>query len=153
MIAESLADAVRDLGLALAAGVLAAVVQVRPIRGRLTVDALLVASGSLLTVGVVAAWAFDDSLAAVLDHGTTAGWESIAHRDGAALLLALGDPCAVDRRSHALWLPFLLAAQLSTMLLPGQYPLVGVAGLSMLASAAALAWPSAVRVDGSTGPR
>jgi hypothetical protein len=34
-------------------------VQVRPIRVRLTVDPLLVGSASLLTIGVVAAWAFD----------------------------------------------------------------------------------------------
>ena len=144
VIAESLPTPYAIWAWLVAAGVLAAVVQVRPIRARLTVDALLVASCSLLTVGLVAAWAFDDSLAAVLDHGTTAGWESIAIATGAALLLALAirEP---SPRSHALWLPFLLAAQLSTMLLPGQYPLVAVAGLSMLASAAALAWPPAFR--------
>ena len=144
VIAESLPTPYAMWAWLVAAGVLAAVVQVGPIRRRLTVDPLLAGSASLLAVGLAAAWAFDGSLAAVIDHGTTAGWESIAIATGAAFLLALavGEPSA---RSHALWLPFLLAAQLCTMLLPGQYPLVAVAGLSALASAAAITWPSPVR--------
>jgi uncharacterized membrane protein len=144
VIAESLPTPYAIWAWLVAAGALAAVVQVRPIRLRLTVDPLLVGSASLLVVGVVSAWAFDDSLTAIVDHGTTAGWESIAIATGAAFLLALAirEPSG---RSHALWLPFLLAAQLCTMLLPGQYPLVAVAGLSALASVAALTWPSPVR--------
>jgi uncharacterized membrane protein len=144
VIAESLPTPYAMWAWLVAAGVLAAVVQVGPIRRRLTVDPLLAGSASLLAVGLAAAWAFDGSLAAVIDHGTTAGWESIAIATGAAFLLALAvrEPSA---RSHALWLPFLLAAQLCTMLLPGQYPLVAVAGLSALASAAAITWPSPVR--------
>jgi uncharacterized membrane protein len=130
------------------AGLLAAAVQVAPIRRSLTVNALLVASGSALAVGVVAAWALDDSLFALVDHGATTGWESIALATGAAFLLALAlrEPLP---RTHALWLPFLLAAQLCTMLLPGQYPLVGVAAMSALAGVVALVWPSilASRLD------
>ena len=120
------------------AGLLAAVVQVGPIRRRLTREGLQVASGSVLAVGVVTAWNLDTSLQAVVAHGRTAGWESIALATAAALLLALAFP---DRstRTNALWLPFLLAAQLSAMLLPGQYPLVAVAALAALASAVALA--------------
>jgi uncharacterized membrane protein len=123
------------------AGILAAAVQVAPIRRSLTVNALLVASASALTVGVVAAWARDDSLLAIVDHAATTGWESIALATGAAFLLALAlrEPLA---RTNALWLPFLLAAQLCAMLLPGQYPLVGVAALSALAGVVALVWPS-----------
>ena len=120
------------------AGLLAAVVQVGPVRRRLTREALLVSGGSVLAVGVVSAWNLDTSLQAVVAHGRTAGWESIALATAAALLLALAFP---DRstRTNALWLPFLLAAQLSAMLLPGQYPLVAVAALAALASAVALA--------------
>ena len=110
------------------AGLLAAAVQVAPIRRCLTVNPVLVASGSALAVGVVAAWALDGSLVALVDHGATTGWESIALATGAA---------------------FLLAAQLCAMLLPGQYPLVGVAALSALAGVIALVWPAilASRLD------
>jgi len=125
------------------AGLLAAVVQVGPIRRRLTREALLVASGSVLAGGVVAAWNFDTSLQAIADHGRTAGWESIALATAAALLFALAFP-ERSTRTNALWLPFLLAAQLSAMLLPGQYPLVAVAGLAALASAVALVWPRVI---------
>ncbi len=132
------------------AGLLAAAVQMPSIRRRLTVDPLLVASGSALAVGVVAAWARDDSLLALVDHGVTTGWESIAVATGAALLLAfaLREP---RPRTNALWVPLLLAAQLCAMLVPGQYPLVGVAALSALAGAVALAWPAIVasRLDRS----
>jgi hypothetical protein len=132
------------------AGLLAAAVQVPSIRRRLTVDPLLVASGSALAVGVIAAWARDDSLLALVDHGVTTGWESIAVATGAALLLAfaLREPLP---RTNALWVPFLLAAQLCAMLLPGQYPIVGVAALSALAGVVALAWPAIVasRLDRS----
>ena len=136
------------------AGLLAAVVQVGPVRRRLTREALLVSGGSVLAVGVVSAWNLDTSLQAVVAHGRTAGWESIALATAAALLLALAFP---DRstRTNALWLPFLLAAQLSAMLLPGQYPLVAVAALAALASAVALARrPPAIaarRIDACVG--
>jgi uncharacterized membrane protein len=122
------------------AGLLAAAVHVGPIRRRLTALALLVAGGSVLAVGVVSAWSRDMSLQAVVDHGRTAGWESIAFAVAAALLVALAFPERIGR-AHALWLPVLLAAQLSTMLLPGQYPLVAVAALAVLAGVAVIARP------------
>ena len=130
------------------AGLLAAAVHAEPVRRRLTAPALLVAGGSVLALGVVSAWNLDTSLQALIDHGRTAGWESIAFAVAAALLVALAFPEPVGR-THALWLPFLLMAQLSAMLLPGQYPLVAVAGLAMLAGAAAIAWPHvlAARLD------
>jgi uncharacterized membrane protein len=135
LIAESLTTPYAIWAWLSAAGILAAVVQVPAIR-------------RLLALGVVAAWVFDDSLTALVDHGTTAGWESIALATAAAFLFALAFRRPVNR-THALWLPFLLATQLCTMLLPGQYPLVGVAALSAAAGAAALVWPSllASRVD------
>ncbi len=148
LIAESLTTPYAIWAWLSAAGILAAVVQVPAIRRRLTSDPLLAASGGLLALGVVAAWVFDDSLTALVDHGTTAGWESIALATAAAFLFALAFRRPVNR-THALWLPFLLATQLCTMLLPGQYPLVGVAALSAVAGAAAFVWPSllASRLD------
>jgi hypothetical protein len=130
------------------AGLLAAAVQAGPVRRRLTREALLSASGSVLGAGIVAAWALDESLRAVVDHGRTTGWESIALATAAALLLALAIR-ETRARTHALWLPFLLAGQLSAMLVPGQYPLAAAAGLSALASLAAVAWPRllAARLD------
>jgi hypothetical protein len=126
------------------AGLLAAAVQAGPIRRRLERLALLVSSGGMLALGTVAAWALDDSLRAVVHHGTTAGWESIAIATVAAVLLATAFP-EPRSRTHALWLPLLLAAQLSAMLLPDQYPLVAVAGLAALASCTAVAWPGVLR--------
>jgi hypothetical protein len=126
------------------AGLLAAAVQAGPIRRRLETLPLLVSSGGMLALGTVAAWAFDDSLRAVVRHGTTVGWESIAIATAAAVLLAAALP-EPRSRTNALWLPLLLAAQLSAMLLSGQYPLVAVAGLAALASCTAVAWPGILR--------
>jgi hypothetical protein len=117
---------------------------VRPVRDRVLVEPLLTASGSLLALGLVAAWAYDDSLRAIAEHGRTAGWESIAIGTGAALVFALGFRTAY-RRTLALWMPFLLAVQLATMLLAGQYPLVVAAGLSVAASLACMVWPRPLR--------
>jgi uncharacterized membrane protein len=125
------------------AGLLAAAVHAGPIRRRLTGDALLVAAGSVLAVALSAAWNLDTSLRAVVEHGRTTGWESIALATTAALLVALAFPEG-SARTHALWMPILLAAQLSAMLLPGQYPLVAVAGLAALTSAVAVAWPALI---------
>jgi uncharacterized membrane protein len=122
------------------AGIIAGAVQVGVIRRRLGVSPMLVASGAVLAGATVAAWVYDDSLRAVVDHGTTTGWESIALATAAAMLFALAFP-EPAHRTNALWLPLLLASQLSAMLLSGQYPLVAVAGLSAIASAAVLAWP------------
>ncbi len=148
VIAESLSAPHAIWAWLIVAALLAAAVQVAPLRRSLTVNAVLVASGSALAVGVVAAWALDDSLFALVDHGATTGWESIALATGAAVLLALAvrEPLP---RTNALWLPFLLAVQLCAMLLPSQYPLVGVAALSALAGVVALVWPTivAARLD------
>jgi hypothetical protein len=133
------------------AGVIAAAVQIAPIRRRLGVNPMLVSSGAVLAVGTVAAWAYDDSLRAIVDHGTTRGWESIALATAAAVLLALAFP-QPTRRTNAMGLPFLLASQLSAMLLPGQYPLVAVAGLSALASVAVLLWPPVLAPRLARGP-
>ena len=123
---------------------LAAAVHVPVLRRRLGQHGLLAASSASLALGLVAAWAHDDSLKAIAQHATSAGWPSIllASAGTAVLASALLDPV---RRSYALWGPFLLAAQLSCMLLPGQYPMVVVAVMSIGWSALALAWPPAVR--------
>ena len=121
------------------AGALAALVHVPPVRRRVGGLALVTGSAGLLALGLVTAWAYDDSLHALAAHGTSAGWESIAIAAGAAFLLAtaLLDP---RRRTLALIVPLLLLGQLAAMLLPGQYPLVVAAALSALTSAAAVVW-------------
>lgn len=126
------------------AGVLAAVVHVRPLRLRIGASPLVLGSAGLLGLGLVTAWAHDGSLAAVSAHGATAGWESIALAAASALVLAtaLLDP---RRRTLALVVPLLLSAQLAAMLLPGQYPLVAAAALAGLAAAAAAIWPRPLR--------
>ena len=126
------------------AGLLAAAVQVGPLRRRLTVDPCWSRAGRR------SRWASSPpgrSTTRWSPSSTTApttGWESIALATGAAFLFALAfrEP---RPRTNALWLPFLLAAQLCAMLLPGQYPLVGVAALSALAGVVALVWPSIAR--------
>jgi hypothetical protein len=123
---------------------LAAAVHVPEVRRRVGMEALIVSSSTMLVIGLVAAWAHDSSLHAITNHGTTTGWPSIALAVGAALILASALPTP-RYRSYALWLPYLLAAQLSTMLLPGQYALVALSGLAMLAAAATLTWPHPVR--------
>ncbi len=122
------------------AGALAAVVHVRPLRLRVGAAPLVLGGAGLLVLGLVTAWAHDGSLAAVSAHGATAGWESIAIAAASALVLAtaLLNP---RRRTLALAVPLLLAAQLAAMLLPGQYPLVAAAALAALAAAAAVIWP------------
>ncbi|HXD71059.1 MAG TPA: DUF2339 domain-containing protein [Gaiellales bacterium] len=121
------------------AGALAAVVHVPPVRRRVGELSLVLGSAGLLGLGLVSAWAYDDSLHALSAHGATAGWESIAIAAAAAILLvtALLD---ARRRTLALVLPLLLLGQLAAMLLPGQYPLVAAAGLAALTAAAAVVW-------------
>jgi uncharacterized membrane protein len=125
------------------AAALAAVVHVPELRRRVGIEALVASSGAMLVVGVTAAWARDGSLQAISDHGTTRGWPSIALAVGAGLIFAsaLLEP---RHRSYALWLPYLLAAQLATMLLPGQYPLVALAALAALAAIVTLTWPAPI---------
>ncbi len=122
------------------AGALAALVHVPALRRRVGAPGLTLGSAGLLVLGLVTAWAHDDSLRAVSVHGTTAGWESIAIGAGAAFVLAtaLLDP---RRRTLALVPPLLLAGQLAAMSLPGQYPLVAAAALVALAEAATVVWP------------
>ncbi len=126
------------------AAALALAVQVPRVRRALTAAALLVASGGMLLLGLVSAWVYDGSLRAIVDHGTTAGWESVALSAVAALCFACGflDPV---RRSYVLWLPLLLVGQLAAMLLPGQYPLVALAFVAMAVSVVVIAWPRPVR--------
>jgi uncharacterized membrane protein len=123
---------------------LAAAVHVPVLRRQLRHYPLLAASAGSLGLGLIAAWSYDRSLNAIVDHGTTTGWPSIliACIGTAVFASALLDPYP---RSYALWAPFLLAAQLACMLLPGQYPLVAIALMSIGWSGLELAWPSAVR--------
>ncbi|HYW29516.1 MAG TPA: DUF2339 domain-containing protein [Gaiellales bacterium] len=124
--------------------VLAGAVHVPALRRRLRHHPLLAASAGSLGLGLVAAWSYDQSLNAIAHHGTSAGWASIliACVGTGVFASALLDP---TRRSYALWAPFLLAAQLACMLLPGQYPLVAIAAMSAGWSALELAWPRPVR--------
>jgi uncharacterized membrane protein len=124
-----------------AAAVLAAAVHVPVLRRALRLGPLVMASGAMLALGLVSAWSHDGSLRAILDHGASAGWESIAIATAAALLLATAalDPV---RRSAMLWLPYLLAAQLGAMLLSGQYALLVPTALASAASIAAATWPA-----------
>ena len=144
MLAEALEMPYATWSWLVLAGVLAAAVQVPIVRRVLTPWPLIAGSAALIGLGVGTAWGYDESLDAITDHGVTAGWESIAIATASSLLLALAflDP---RRRSYALWLPFALSAQLAAMLLPGQYPVVVVAGLSCLASIVALEWPRWLR--------
>ncbi len=123
---------------------LAAVVHVPAIRRRVGIEALIACSGAMLVVGLTAAWAYDRSLLAIADHGVSDGWPSIALAVGAAAMLASAmlEP---KHRSYMLWLPYLLSAQLAAMLLPGQYPLVALAGLAALAAVVVLTWPTPLR--------
>ena len=125
------------------AGLLAASAQLAWIRERVTLNPLMTGAGSMVALGLFAAWARDNSLQAIGDHGRTAGWESIAIGTAAALLFALAFRTRYGR-ANALWLPFLLACQLFAMLLPGQYPLVAAGASSVVVSALVLLWPSVV---------
>ncbi len=123
---------------------LAAVVHLPAIRRRLCIEPLLAAAGVMLVVGLTASWAHDHSLVALADHGTSRGWPSIAIAALAAAGLATA-MLAPLHRSYALWLPYALSVQLSTMLLPGQYPLVAMAALAILAGMTTIGWPSVLR--------
>jgi len=124
----------------IAAGLIAAAVQSRAVRERARLEPVLACAGGLLALGLVAAWAHDDSLHAIARHGVTRGWESIAIGIAAAVLFAIG-PRNPARRTDAMWVPFLLSGQLAAMLLPGQYPLVAAAGLTAAISAIVVWWP------------
>ena len=123
---------------------LAAVVHVPEVRRRVGSRRAVASSGAMLVVGVVAAWAHDKSLQRDLRPRHDPGWPSIALAVGAALIFAsaLLEP---RQRSYALWLPYLLAAQLATMLLPGQYALVALSALAALAAIVTLTWPRPIR--------
>jgi hypothetical protein len=121
------------------AAIIAAAVQVPALRRRLGRQPLIAASGALLALGVLSAWASDRSLMAITHHGLSTGWQSIALAVGASFVLALALPNR-RHRTEALWVPVLLTAQLAAMTLPGQYPLVAVAVLSAAASVVAIAW-------------
>jgi hypothetical protein len=75
----------------------------------------------------------------ITHHGLSTGWQSIALAIGASLVLALAlsDP---RRRTEALWVPVLLAAQLAAMTLPGGSRWWRSPCLSAAASVAAIVW-------------
>ena len=125
------------------AAVLAGAAHVPVLRRRPHSQPLVAGSAGMLVLGLASAWASDRSPQAIVDHGVTQGWESIAIATVAALVLAttMPDP---RRRSLALWLPYALVAQLAAMLLPGQYPLVVWAALAVLVSVVAAAWPESL---------
>ena len=131
MLAEPLSTPLRGVGLARPRGDPGGRRSgARPIRRRLGVEPLLAASGSLLARRHRRGLDISTgSLSAVVAHGRTAGWESIALATGAAVLLALAVPRRAARTMRSgfrsCWRPSSAA-----MLLPGQYPLVAVAGLS-----------------------
>src|SRR5205823_2382485 len=66
------------------AGALAAVVHVPAVRRRVGDLPLVLGGSGLLVLGLVTAWAYDDSLRALEAHGTSAGWQSIAIAAAAA---------------------------------------------------------------------
>ena len=125
------------------AAVLAGAVHMPALRSRLHAEPLRAGAAGMLGLGLASAWASDHSLHAIVDHGLAHGWESIAIATVAALVLAttMSDS---RRRSLALWLPYALTAQLAAMLLPGQYPLVVVAAVTALVSAATSVWPDSL---------
>lgn len=129
-------------GLAVAAAV-AALVHVRRARRALGEQPLLVIAVAYLAGALVALAVIDQTLQAFAEHGHSDGWGTVAVAIPVSLIVA---SAFRDRRqrSYALWASFALATQLAAMLLPGQWAVVAWAGLSMLASATAIAWPASL---------
>jgi len=114
------------------AAVAAACVHVPELRRRLGEEALQASAVMMFSLGVAGGWAADDSLRAFVEHGRSSGWETILLAALAGLVVASSFR-DLRLRSYALWAPFGLLAQLSAMLLPGQYAVVAWAALSSLA--------------------
>ena len=111
-----------------------------------------VGEGPLLAIGagylasvVYGLLDLDQAGGAVAHHGRSGGWGTLAVAVGVGFLLATAvrDP---RRRAYAMWLPAVLLGWLATLLLPGQYPLVVWAGISVLASSLVI-WPPALLAD------
>ena len=141
VLAESLTTPYAIWAWLVVAGLLAAAVQVGPIRRRLTVDALLVASGSALAVGVVAAWALDDSLLAHRRPRLHDGLGEHRARDGRGVPARPRVPRAAPRartRSGSRSCSRRSSAPCSC---PASTRSWGLPALSALAGVVALVWP------------
>ncbi|HEV8451357.1 MAG TPA: DUF2339 domain-containing protein [Gaiellales bacterium] len=112
----------------------AAAVHVPALRRRIGEGPLLVIGAGYLSAAVAGLLSLDDAGRAIADHGQSNGWGTLLSAVAAAFLLATAvrDP---RLRGYAMWLPAVLAGWLATLVLPGQYPLVCWAGISVIASA------------------
>lgn len=111
----------------------AAAAHVPALRRRVGEGPLLAIGAGYLASALYGLLALDQAGGAVVHHGRSDGWGTLAAAAGVGLLLATAvrDP---RRRAYAMWLPAVLAGWLATLVLPGQYPLVAWAGISVLAS-------------------
>ena len=112
----------------------ATAVHVPALRRRIGEGPLLVIGAGYLTAAVAGLLNLDDAGRAIADHGQSDGWGTLLAAVAAAFLLATAvrDP---RLRGYAMWLPAALAGWLATLILPGQYPLVCWAGISVIVSA------------------
>jgi uncharacterized membrane protein len=111
-----------------------AAVHVPALRRRIGEGPLLVIGAGYLSAAVAGLLSLDDAGQAIADHGQRNGWGSLLAAVAAAFLLATAvrDP---RLRGYAMWLPAVLAGWLAALVLPGQYPLVCWAGISVIVSA------------------
>jgi len=119
---------------ALAVSAAAAVaVHLPALRRRIGEYPLLTIAGGYLAGALIGLNALDQADRAIAEHGTSAGWGTLAVAVGVSFLLATA---VLDRtlRGYAMWLPALLTGWLATLLLDGQYPLVIWAAISVVAS-------------------
>lgn len=114
--------------------VAAAAVHVPALRRRIGEGPLLVIGAGYLSAAVAGLLSLDDAGRAIADHGQSNGWGTLLAAVATAFLLATAvrDP---RLRGYAMWLPATLAGWLATLVLPGQYPLVCWAGISVIVSA------------------
>ncbi len=125
--------------------VAAAAAHVPELRRRVGEGPLLAIGAGYLASVVYGLLDLDQAGGAVAHHGRSGGWGTLAVAVGVGFLLATAvrDP---RRRAYAMWLPALLLGWLATLLLPGQYPLVVWAGISVVASSLVI-WPPALLAD------
>ncbi len=111
--------------------VAAAAVHVPALRRRIGEGPLLVIGAGYLSAAVAGLLSLDGAGRAIADHGQSNGWGTLLAAVAAAFLLATAvrDP---RLRGYAMWLPAILAGWLATLVLPGQYPLVCWAGISVI---------------------
>jgi uncharacterized membrane protein len=112
----------------------ATAVHVPALRRRIGEGPLLVIGAGYLTAAVAGLLSLDDAGRAIADHGHSDGWGTLLAAVAAAFLLATAvrDP---RLRGYAMWLPATLAGWLAALILPGQYPLVCWAAISVIVSA------------------